>query len=161
MTTPIPVRLVGGPADGRIEAHPLNTFGAPPAAIAHLEANALSTADPDQSHRLRGMNMPYTPLYVRRSDYFYTGANDVDYRPLYVHQTLSAWWGAPNDEEIPPEPWEAAGGWQWVRYVGGQLDGTLDRLPVRFTRWHDWRTTRVRDQHGAMIYLWTDLSSWA
>lgn len=161
MTTPIPVRLVGGPADGRIQAESPNIFGTPPAAIAHLEANSLRAADPDASSRLRGMDMPHTTLYVNRSDYFYTGAADDQYRPVYVHQSLNGWWGAPNDEEIPDPPWEAPGGWQWVRYVGGALDGTLDRLPVRFTRWHDWRTTRVRDQHDVMIFLWNELAVWA
>lgn len=160
MTTPITVRLVGGPADGAIETHPLNTFGAPPAAIGHLGTSPLRGADAMPAE-LRGMDMPYTPLFVRRSDYFYTGAADPDYRPLYVHQSLSAWWGAPNEEECPEDPWEAPGGWQWVRYVGGDLDGTLDRLPVHFTRWHAWRTARVRDQYGVMLYLWTELASWA
>lgn len=160
MTTPIAVRLVGGPADGRIEEHPLNTFGAPPAAIGHLGTSPLRGAEAAPAE-LRGMDMPYTPLYVRRSDYFYTGATDVDYRPLYVHQSLNSWWGAPNDEDRPEDPWEAPGGWRWVRYVGGALDGVLDRLPVRVTRWHDWRTTRVLDPHGVMIYLWNDLRTWA
>lgn len=159
MTTPLVARLVGGPCDGRLHATVANIFGGPPAAIVALATDGLSAAEAHQDARLRGMDMPHTELKVTRSNYFYVGESDGQDHPLYVHHGLNAWWGAPNPEEMPEEP-QRPGGWRWVRYVGGALDGTLDRLPVLVTRWHDWRTTRVVDQYGVMIYLWTELGNW-
>lgn len=160
MTTPIVTRLVGGPADGRLHPTVANIFGTPPAAIVATAPDGMLGAAPAADDRLRGMDVPHTAVPVIRSNYFYVGTTDAAGNHIYVHTGMDSWWGAPNEAEVPPEPYTAPGGWQWVRYIGGQLDGVLDRLPVCFTRWHAWRTTRVRDQHGAMLFLWTELGIW-
>lgn len=153
--TLIDVRLVGGDFDGQIHRVPVNAMGMPPAAYGATPERWLT----DEMAALREPDDGNVVLPIVRSDYFATGATDDQYRPVYTHRTLSAWWFAPNEHEKPEEPW--ADVWEWVRYVGGPLDGTLDRLPTRFTRWHVYRRARLRDQHGVMIYLCQELRMWA
>lgn len=150
----IDVRLVGGDFDGQLHRVAVDSMGMPPAAYGATPERWIT----DEMAAIPESEEGRAVLPVVRSDYFATGGSDPGYRPVYVHKTLSAWWWPPNGEEKPEEPW--ADVWEWVRYVGGPLDGTLDRLPTRFIRWHTYRKARVRDQHGVMIYLCQDLRMW-